>query len=804
VSDALRWLLVADVVNVAFLPLTVRLLRSLPDRGYAPTKILGLLAITWVTWWTGTLFPIANNVVILWVLIGAGACSWVVLGRETLRTIREITRVIAVEEAIFVGAFAAWAIIRSLQPDISGTEKPMDLMLLQATGKASSFPPQDLWLSGHGVNYYYFGYLMMAVLGRLSGTPAVISYNLALAFVFAAAISGTYSIAYNLCRHLSWAGLGPVFTIILGNAHAFFVQILHGQLPWNEYLWYWPSSRVVANTITEFPMFSFILGDLHPHLLVLPLAFLAISCALEVALDERLAWRAFLVNHPVRLAAMGVVIGALFVTNSWDFPTYLCLLGIGLVLAAYRQDSMHSSELGAEAGRSATGDAIPPCAGREASAGPEEVSRAGSSERAVTAPDRFTAMTRYGWALRAAISVCLVAASAIVLFAPYYLTYRSPTGGIGRVYTPTAPSEFLQVFGAIGLVCVALLLVLAWEQGWLPRVVSATRRSSSEAGYSRPGKIDIALGGLLLVVVGVGVLGRLWVVLLVLTVAISAFLLATARSKPSKTDTFALALVGLAALVIALTETVYLHDAFGAAVYRMNTVFKFYFQAWILLGLAAAYGAFRVYRTVHTRSRTAWALWLLLLGWVAVVGGAYSVLGTISYYSANSGGPVAFQERGLNGMAFMKTADPQDYAAITWLQNHVSGAPVILEATGGEYSMFARVSTFAGLPTLLGWEGHELQWRGNIPLISLRQQLIDMIYSSGSASTAAGLLRSNNVSLVYVGPCERQVYGNSAGTSGVCGSALPVRSATNALTKFGSFMRVVYRGNGVVIYGKRL
>jgi uncharacterized membrane protein len=358
------------------------------------------------------------------------------------------------------------------------------------------------------------------------------------------------------------------------------------------------------------------------------------------------------------------------------------------------------------------------------------------------------------------------------------------------------------MFGATGTICVALLLVLSWEQGWLPRFVGAARRSTSEAGFTRVGRADIALGGLLLVVVGFGVLGHLWVVLLALTVAVSAFLLATAKSLPSRQDTFVLGLVALGAMVIVLTESVYLHDAFGGALYRMNTVFKFYVQAWVLLGLAAAYAAFRVYQIVRRHSRAALVLWLALLGGLAAVGGSYSVLGTISYYSLNSGGAVAFQEQGLNGMAYMKKADPQDYAAIVWLQKHATGTPVILEATGGAYSTFARVSTFAGLPTLLGWKDHELQWRGNVPIIALRQQEIDTIYSTGSASTAEGLLKSNHVSLVYVGPCERQVYGSSSSSTGFCGSASSVPSAQNALTKFASFMRVMYSRDGVTIYGR--
>jgi YYY domain-containing protein len=796
VIDTFRWLAVTELLSLAFLPLTMKMLASLTDRGYAFSRVLGLLCITWMIWWIGTFIPIANNPALLWLLVAAGFAPWLVLWRETFRVISEIRRVIAVEELVFLTAFVVWAIVRSLHPDITGTEKPMDLMLLQATGKTASFPPQDLWLSGFGVNYYYFGYLMMAVLGRLAGTPAIVTYNLALALVFAAAVAGTYSIAYNLSRRLSWAALGPVFAILLGNAHSFFLQILHGQFPWNQSGWYWESSRVVgetspgvATTINEFPMFSFILGDLHPHLLDVPIALLAIGTALTIALDHRPRWNAYLTNHPLRLIGTGGILGALFVVNSWDFPTYVALVTASLLVASQRQYATRRER----AAPLVVGPPLTHGSGRTRGTGD-------APSGAVAEGDPPT--RKSDWIIPAAASSCLVAAAAVVLYAPYYLTYRSPTGGIGRVYTPTAPGQFLQVFGAAGVVCVALLLVLAWEQGMLPNLAATARRSSSEAGHIRVGRVDLVLVVLLVVVTGLGALAHLWVLLLSLGVAMIAILVVTSRSHPSRRDTFALALLSLAALIIAGTETVYLRDSFGGSLYRMNTVFKFYFQAWLLLGLAAAYGAFRVYQTLRTRGRTLKAIWITLLVWVVVVGGSYTVLGTISYYSSDSGGPVAFQEQGLNGMSFLATADPQDYAAIRWLQAHIAGAPVILEATGGDYSMFGRVSTFVGLPTLLGWGGHEAQWRGNLPTIQLRQKTINRIYSTGSATTADRLLRAHNVSLVYVGPCEQLVYGRETGLPNACGSATKVSAAANALTKFEQCMHVIYRRDGVSIYGR--
>jgi len=249
--------------------------------------------------------------------------------------------------------------------------------------------------------------------------------------------------------------------------------------------------------------------------------------------------------------------------------------------------------------------------------------------------------------------------------------------------------------------------------------------------------------------------------------------------------------------MVCLTELVYVRDVFdGSAYYRMNTVFKFYYQVWILLGLGGAYGVLRFTRAIR-RHKVMFVPWVVLLIAGIGAGAIYTVLGPISYFGDLNGGPVILRSHGLSGLETLASYDPPDYAAITWMQSHVHGVPVVLEATGGEYSLFARVSIYTGLPTLLGWLGHEQQWRGGDPVLAQRQSLVNQIYSTGSVLVAQRLIRSNDVGLVYVGPCEHQVYARGAA---VCGSAGSVSSASDALTKFSRFMNVIFDRAGVEIY----
>jgi uncharacterized membrane protein len=232
----------------------------------------------------------------------------------------------------------------------------------------------------------------------------------------------------------------------------------------------------------------------------------------------------------------------------------------------------------------------------------------------------------------------------------------------------------------------------------------------------------------------------------------------------NRADAAALILVLVGCLVLAVTEVIYLRDSFdGSAQYRMNTVFKFYYQAWTLLGLAAAYGVWRSLGILRRYVAPALVVVIAALMTVGIAGGAvYTVLAPDTQIQD-------FGDRGLDGMAWLQylppdpgsadAAGPADYLGIRWLQSHAAGDPVVLEAAGGGYSHFARVSTFTALPTLMGWADHEGQWRGADPEIGTRQADVQTIYSTRDGALALRLLKKYRVQYVFVGHAERKAYG---------------------------------------------
>jgi uncharacterized membrane protein len=219
---------------------------------------------------------------------------------------------------------------------------------------------------------------------------------------------------------------------------------------------------------------------------------------------------------------------------------------------------------------------------------------------------------------------------------------------------------------------------------------------------------------------------------------------------------------GVGLLLTFGTEFVYLRDTFGT---RMNTIFKFYYQAWVMMGIAAAFGAYYILGrgeaapgpegdrgVVSRRAGRGRYVWAGAFALLVLAGMVYPVLAIPNKTGYFRGKPT------LDGMAFLQNGRPHDYAGIRWLQDNVPEVVPIVEATGGSFSDAAFVSAFTGLPTVLGWGGHELQWRGNYDEPGKREPDIAELYRSRDPQQALALLDKYDIRYVYLGHVERRKY----------------------------------------------
>jgi uncharacterized membrane protein len=245
---------------------------------------------------------------------------------------------------------------------------------------------------------------------------------------------------------------------------------------------------------------------------------------------------------------------------------------------------------------------------------------------------------------------------------------------------------------------------------------------------------------------------------------------------PDDSDTsshnFAGMLILFGALLVVIPEFIYLKDGFG---YRMNTIFKFYFQAWMFWGLAAAYAS-AVLLGRKSRPILKWIFLGVFLITVAV-GLFYPIMAVqtrIKDFKVNPENTLQ-----LDGTAFYFEYHPDDKAAVEWLREAPQGT--LVEAVGGSYSGYARISTYSGQPSLLGWPGHEEQWRGGRFEIGSRREDIDRLYSASSWVEVQEILKRYGIRYVYVGSLERSTYNVEEG-------------------KFMRFLKPVFQQGSVTIY----
>jgi len=228
------------------------------------------------------------------------------------------------------------------------------------------------------------------------------------------------------------------------------------------------------------------------------------------------------------------------------------------------------------------------------------------------------------------------------------------------------------------------------------------------------------------------------------------FVLFTTRVKKLlRVDHFILLLIILSTLLILIPEFIYVKDIYPAH-YRANTMFKLVFQAFMMLSLVSGYVIVRIISALKKRLLS-FSFMLIAIILVSLVM-LYPYQAIMSYY-----GDLQVYH-GLSGTDYLTTTYPADAAAITWLNEHVKGQPVILEAQGDSYTDYARVSTNTGLPTVLGWTVHEWLWRGTYDIPAPRIGEVQTIYMSTDVNVTKALLKKYNVKYIFIGSLEYQKY----------------------------------------------
>lgn len=753
-APLLWWLFVVELLGMLAFPLTFLVFRGLRDRGWGFSKLVGLLLVAWLVWFPSSfrLLPFTSAAVAgAFALVAAAGAAVAWFRRvELLAFVRARWRLIVACEALFIAGFLLFAWIRALDPDLwhiyRGGEKPMELAFVNAILRSRYMPPLDPWFSGGAINYYYYGQYLVAVLIRLTGVTTTTAFNLMIPLLFGMTLSGAFSVVAGVTRRW-WTG------VVAGVAVALVANLDGLSQLWNSLSsrlsgagWipfdYWASSRVIPYTINEFPFWSFLYADVHAHVIDLPIVILIVGLSGSLLLRARRddgRWGPALPT----LALGALALGAIWCVNTWDLPFCALLL---ILICAIRMLPLGSSR---------------PTAWRDALSA-------------------FTWPVVRRWAL--VIGALLVAT--FLLYLPFHLNYQNFTSGIGIVTTPTDPRQFLTLFGIWMFLIVSFLIVELHDR--LRREAAAYEAEGGEAAVMPLWQLGLIVVAILILAAAI----RLDLALVILLV-LGCWLALDLRHSRAKLLTYILALSGLA--IAAGVEVIYLKDFLdGGAWERMNTVFKFYYQVWVCFSLSGALivsqllpralGLLSARKaatpTYEAGARSAWR-WTPRVAWVLalalLLGGStiFDTLGTQArvndptIWAEVQPPPGGVQPQGLSldGMAYMKGWYPEDYAAINWINAHISGAPTIVEASNGPYEWYNRVSIYTGLPDVLGWNAHEEQQRYP-DQVQTRQNAVENFYLTNDPNAALRFLSDYQVRYIYLGGLERNCI--STEPNGAC------------------------------------
>ena len=813
VSYIIVFWLVIQFFGLLGLPFTFTLFRNLPDRGYVFARPFGLLLTGYVLWLAGSLGLLRNNlggtVLAMGIVAGLGISWYRKQGGPRLTGWLKANRVYVISvEVIFTLSYVGWAIYKAYNPAIetAGGEKWMEIAFINANLLSPNFPPHDPWLSGFGISYYYFGYVFIAMLIRLSGVVSTSAFNLLIPMLLGLTLTGAYGVVANLvavhqdspisipAARLTGL-LGALFVGLLGHWEGL-LEVLHsrGLLPvafwrwldimnlkdaptpgnWipDRFIWWWRGSRVLNDyslsghqyeLIDEIPIFSFLLGDVHPHVVSLPFSLLGIALAFNLLRQPKagatpttsLGWsslgrlRQAMGGYP-GLGLYALSFGAFFFLNFWNFPIALLVLGMAYLIWL---------------GRPALLETI--------------------------------------------LSMGLFSLFSAILYLPFHIGFQSQAGGIlPNLWNPTRLPQFVVFFGPFLVASLGFLVILSRRATWPWRqnlrwslgltllgplvalgllvgafVASASGQAYLQALLNDPAVQTTINGDTIAALIRTSVLIRLgnpWTALLLaVLVGLSLAHFWTTTDEEGATQPLGMAeRFGLILLIVGFlfplsVEFAFLRDHFNN---RMNTVFKFYVQAWVLLGLVSAFGVYYVSRSLEGMRRMVWQGVMT----VSVLAGlVYSILAPLDkagYFN---------REPTLDGIAWVAERFPDDHAAILWLRENAPPDAVILEAPADgadAYKYEGRISALTGRPALLGWGGHENQWRGSFDEPARRHPDIETLYNGLDLQKTLTLLDKYDITYVYVGPIERQKY------------------RPNGLAKFEQLLNVVFRQGDVVIY----
>ncbi|MDR2648334.1 MAG: DUF2298 domain-containing protein [Clostridiales bacterium] len=757
VLSYIKWWLALLGLGLIFFPLTALIFRNFNTKGYILAKVIGLAVSGYSIWFLASFRILPFRLWAVYLILALFLALNCFIAKKSkvysaVFTDKNFLRKMFPLEALFMVLLAYWSYLRGLRPDINNTlEMFMDFGFMNSVLRSDYFPPLDMWFAREPINYYYLGQYFSGYLTKISGVDSAVAYNLMIATLFSVSFMEAFSIGQMLLQifrentHIELHKCADTVCGLLSGA----LVCLSGSLHTIIYAWivrepnsfgstdYWfpDATRYIGfnppvpndETIHEFPLYSFIVSDLHAHVInmIFVLTVIAAAAAVCAGIMAKLkenrktddlpksGWLTvyYRLTEYCPLPAFLLIIfliGLFPAANFWDFPIYLV----------------------------------------------------------VTAGLYFYAnLKRYDYKIKSvAITAAMVIITGLAAYAVVYLPFQTRFDPIStEIKTVTAGSRLYQLLVLYGYQ--ACFFVMLLVEGLLARKAAVFYGVPKKAAPHKKAKYNDKLEQ-----------------------KESDFFYIPARDrqrpvfwdfieKLNPADAIVLILFVCAFGLIIIPEIIYVKDIYPGAP-RANTMFKLCYQAFIMLALGVGYTYPRLYLTrVKGSGRTSFqhaaAVFLLFCAFLYpfyAVGGWYGSQ-HFSNYKGLDGikympdyeeklGEDALNEAGevTEAAPFVRLFE-DDYDIVGYIRKNVKGQPTIAEANDRAYTRFGRIASYTGLPDIFNWYSHQQLWRGeHFEAFNERVNDVAALYTSDDRNAVNQVIEKYDVRYIVVGKLERYKF----------------------------------------------
>ena len=815
-APCIWWAFFLLLLGIVTLPLATKLWENFSSGGFFLSQAMGLILTSLILWTLIHIKIFRLNVlcILLSAVIVAACCYIPKTFRQSLikkLNSKGFVEAAVIEETAFLVIFILMCYFKGFLPDINGQEKYMDYGFIMSMLRNDKLPANDMWLSGKTINYYYFGQYIWTVVIKATGVKTGIGYNLAMCSATAIPFAMSFSIGKFLIEASSMKGfmdnkivkyVAGFFTgcavSLWGNSHSFYYDedsIGNGLLAtfksWGievgrtDSFFYPDSTRYIGwnpeieinggdHTIHEFPFYSYLVGDLHAHVismmivLLITAILLSLISSVKLPTSDEISVTAGLDNLSsdnsrlvpevkstvsLHLVLCAILLGCAQMTNYWDFLIYFIYCAMALLIVNTIKSPKFVDPAGAFVFIANVGGILLIYLSE------------GNNPLLLYALEAVLMVAAFLFCVvcpsalpRTSFQMSFLFTFATLTALSFNLNFDMISNSLGKVQNRSPLYQLFILYGTHVIICVTFLVIVFATKNFMyvsstkaKKLNGATPVIGDENTYTNPVQAFFARRNLIdILVCGMTVVGL---------------------------------------MMITAPEIFYVRDIYTGGYLRSNTMFKFCFAAFIILSIAMIYSVVRLIWFVNKKGKYSSALFAVAIVFALMlfVPAHY----TMASLKQRCGEELKKEDyKSIDGTEYLSyhasSQVPENYGGnlmqykycIDWFNSEVKGDHVICEAYGDSYTDSCIVSAYTGLPTVFGWQTHEWLWRFH-GIVDKEQDLlvsdpdhdvfkiyidprhadVNTVYLSESVEEVQSIIDKYQIEYIVVGEMERFKFG---------------------------------------------